>query len=119
MHLLGRRTEQNVTKGLLWTWFGAREGEREAQYLIGMLLIDEVEDIKERMQGLIWLRVAASRGHEGAIELLENLQPQIQYGEETLSDIAVKACHQNMKKCGSPPWEWEGFKDTKNRMNET
>ena len=119
MHLLGRGTEQNITKGLLWTWFGARKGEREAQYLIGTLLIDEVEGILERTQGLMWLRVAASRGHGGAREMLGNLQPQIQYGEETLSDIAVKACHQNMKKCGSPPWEWEGFSKTKSISNRT
>ena len=56
---------------------------------------------------------------ETAEELLEKLQPQIQNGEETLSDIAVKACQQNMKKCGSPPWEWEGFSKTKSISNRT
>ena len=119
LHLLGLGAEKDTNKGILWTWLGARNGEAAAQHLIGTFLFDGVGGIKERIQGLMWLKVSASNGDTDAEGLLEKLQGKVQAGEIMLAEIKAENCQKNMKKCGTPPWKWEGFGGAKTGAEST
>ena len=119
LHLLGLGAEKDTNKGILWTWLGARNGEAAAQHLIGTFLFDGVGGIKERIQGLMWLKVSASNGDTDAEGLLEKLQGKLQAGEIMLAEIKAENCQKNMRKCGTLPWEWEGFMENQMGASNT
>ena len=119
LHLLGLGTEKNTNKGILWTWLGARKGDAAAQYLVASFLIEGVAGIVDSTEGLMWLKVSASNGSADAKETLKKLQVKLQPGEIMLADMAARECEKNMKKCGRPPWKWEGFGGAKIGIDQT
>jgi len=64
----------DYTRARPWLEQSARQGQAEAQYMLGLLSVYGVGGVKDRKQGLDWLQRASGQGNEDAQALLAKLQ---------------------------------------------
>jgi TPR repeat protein len=57
---------QNLAEGIKWWTMSAKQGNREAQYILGVCFFDGVGGAPDSVEAIKWTRKAAEQGHADA-----------------------------------------------------
>ena len=106
MFLTGRGTERDADYGFSLLWIGAIHGVENAQFLVGMTLYEGALGTTDKLQGLMWLKLASRNGSKKASAKLRELNAKLDQTQQMLSDLMADDC-QHQKRCGTPPWKSE------------